>query len=97
MNMKENGDEYKNWVDPDILAEYDGKDIGYEQALEQGFKEFFESGWLDPKYDDIRESWDPLIHDEDPKGRLYGKVALWSLVRLLAFQSGTPFKIDRPN
>ena len=90
------GDEFANWLDPDILAEYDGLNIGFNQELEQGFKEFFENGWLDPKHDDLRDRYDPLIHDEEPKGRLYGKIALWSVVRLRAMQSGEPFKIDRP-
>ncbi len=93
--MTTDDNEFTHWVDPDILAEYDGKDIGYDRESEQEFKEFFESSWPDPKYDDIREHWDPLIHDEEPKGRLYGKIALWSLVRLRAIKSGKPLKIDR--
>ncbi len=96
MDMTTYDSEFQNWVDPDILAEFDGNDIGYDCELEQGFKEFFEVGWLDSKYDHLRQRWDPLIHDKEPKGRLYGKIALWSLVRLRAIQSGTPFNIDRP-
>ncbi|HEY4964682.1 MAG TPA: hypothetical protein VIH90_08400 [Candidatus Saccharimonadales bacterium] len=94
--MTANDNEFTNWVDPDILAEYDGIDIGFDRELEEGFKEFFETGWLDPKYNDLRERYDPLLQDEDPNGRLYGKITLWSVVRLRAMQSGTPFKLDRP-
>lgn len=94
--MAKDNTEFTNWVDPDVLAEYEGQDIGYNQELEEEFKKFFETGWLDPKFDDLREHWDPLIHDQEPKGRLYGKIALWSLVRLRAIQSGIPFELDKP-
>lgn len=83
-----------NWVDPDILA-MEGANSGFSQEDEQGFRVFFEKDWSDPKYDAMRGSWDPLIHDPEPKIRLYSKVALWNLVRLQAMREGSPFKIDQ--
>lgn len=77
-----------NWVDPDILAYFDGSEVAtFDFESEKDFKEFFEVGWLDPKYDDLRERWDKHIHDPDPYGRLLGKTALWNLVQLRNIQS----------
>ena len=87
--------EYTNWIDPDIIAEYNSNDPGFKKEQELEFKEFFEIVWLDPKYDDIRHQWDKLLNDTDPRGRLYGKVALWNLARLRALNDGQPFNIDR--
>src|SRR5258706_11023167 len=72
-----------NWVDPDILEYYGGDATGLDAGSERAFKEFFETGWLDPKYDHLRERWDPLISDPEPQGRVLGKTALWSFVQYL--------------
>jgi hypothetical protein len=93
--MSTGNGEFTNWVDLDILAENEDRNIGYDQKSEQGFKDFFEVGWLDSKYDYLRDRWDHLINDNDPRGRLMGKVALWNLARLLNIQAGTPFDVDR--
>lgn len=74
--------QYTNWIDPDILAYDEKAAIGADLELEKEFKEFFLVGWLDSSYDDIRERWDPLLHDENPHGRLFAKTALWSIKRL---------------
>lgn len=78
------GGEPANWVDPDVVAYYEasGGAPTYDLVREREFKTFFETGWLDPRYDDLRERWDPRIKDEDPYGRVLGKTALWSLVQL---------------
>lgn len=62
-----------NWVDPDILA-MEGASSGFSQEDEQSFRVFFEKDWSDPKYDAMRGSWDPLIHDPEPKS---GYMARW--------------------
>ncbi|HUC87727.1 MAG TPA: hypothetical protein VMR95_01080 [Candidatus Binatia bacterium] len=83
----ESSKKFLNWVDPDILAYNDGNvDMG-SMRRELEFKEFFETGWLDSSYDYLRERWDPLIHDEDPHGRLLGKIALWSVIQLLQLRA----------
>jgi len=78
---------HTNWVDPDILAYNEqNKTVIEDHKAELDFKKFFEEGWFDPKYDHLRERWDPTIHDEDPYGRLMGKVALWNLTRYMEIQ-----------
>ncbi len=72
-----------NWVDPDIIAYCEGTHApDYDPVLERDFKEFFITGWLDPKYDPLREHWDPLINDESPHARVLAKTALWSCVQV---------------
>jgi hypothetical protein len=78
-------DKNVNWIDPDILAFDESLAFSGNREKELAFKRFFEIGWLDPKYDDIRESWDSLLKDEDPHGRLLAKTALWSVIRLRQF------------
>lgn len=74
--------EQLNWIDPDILAYNDDLSVEYDLNKESEFKEFFQVGWLDPTYDDIRDKWNVLLIDEDPNARLYAKTALWSVHRL---------------
>lgn len=81
--VNDSGPEGPNWIDPDVLAYNDGSQASYSKDLESKFHNFFKIGWLDPRYDDLRIQWDPVINDEDPYGRLYGKIALWSLVRFI--------------
>lgn len=73
-----------NWVDPDIVAYYKGSGDtpGFDPERERTFKEFFEEGWFDSRYDDLRPMWDPLLQDTDPYGRVMAKTALWNLVCL---------------
>lgn len=77
-----------NWVDPDIIAYYEesGGVSSFDFDLEKEFKEFFEIGWNDPKYDDLRETWDKHLIDESPHARVLAKTALWSVVRLREVQ-----------
>lgn len=74
----------KNWVDPDVIAYYEqsGGVASFDIDLERSFREFFETTWLDQKYDDLRETWDHHLNDESPNARLLAKTALWSVVRL---------------
>ncbi len=78
------GNEPSNWVDPDIIAHHEasGDTPAYDLAREGEFKAFFESGWLEPQYDDLRSRWEPLIKDEDSYGRVLAKTAFWSVVKL---------------
>ena len=78
----------KNWVDPDIVAmrEAEGSDGSFDFENERTFREFFETGWLDPKFDDLRPIWDPLLNDEEPRARVLAKTALWSVVQLRRMQ-----------
>lgn len=70
-----------NWMDPDLL-EFDASLAeGADQGREQEFKQFFESTWHEPQYDDLRERWDPHLHDEDAHARVLAKTALWSIVQ----------------
>ncbi len=79
-----------NWVDPDVLAWNDGAEGAvYDHALEAEFKEFFQTGWQHSRYDRLRPTWDELIYSDDPRTRVMGKVALWSLVQLLDHQEKT--------
>ncbi len=73
---------YTNWIDPDILAYDENSAIGADMDMEKKFKEFFEVGWFDPSFDDIRERWDPLLHNESPHARVLAKTALWSVKQL---------------
>jgi hypothetical protein len=77
-----------NWIDPDTLEDDSVSDIAStdNRGKQRQFKEFFETGWLDPVYDHLRDHWDPLLKDEDPYGRMFAKTALWSLVRLRNFK-----------
>lgn len=102
--MATSNNEFPDWVDPDIRIEYEGQDIEFLRDQEEGFTEFFAHGWHDPEYDDLRERWEPLLHADEGLTRteaarqvLYGKVALWSVVRLRTMSAGKPFKIDRSN
>jgi hypothetical protein len=81
---------YTNWVDPDILAYDEGSAVNYDLDQERRFKEFFEIGWLDPKYDHLRERWDKLLQDESPHARVLAKTALWSLAQYLELNRMTP-------
>jgi hypothetical protein len=75
--------ELVKYVDPDILAHAEGFDPAtYDRTREREFKEFFETGWHDPKYDDLRKVWNPLITHEDPRCRVSGKTALWAVFQL---------------
>ena len=87
-----------NWVDPDIVAYYEkqGGMPVFDLELERGFKEFFETGWQDPQYDDLRPRWDPHINDVDPYGRVLAKTALWSVVSLREAQSKLRQKDNKP-
>ena len=77
--------EHLNWVDPDIVAAI-GETAAFDEDREREFKEFFETDWLDPKFDDLRARWDPLLYDQDPHGRVLAKTALWAVVQLRAFR-----------
>lgn len=72
-----------NHIDPDIIAYNLDHDIPMDDSEEERtFMEFFKTEWLDPKYDDLRETWDKHINDEDAHGRLMGKIGLWSVIQL---------------
>ncbi len=75
-----------NWIDPDILAYNDGAHASYDLEKEKEFKEFFTRGWLDSKYDDIRNRWDKQLNDPSAHARVLAKTALWSLVQLRNIQ-----------
>jgi hypothetical protein len=74
--------EHLNWIDPDLLAYDINAAVDADKDGEKEFKKFFEVGWLDPSFDDIRERWDPLLHAESPGARVLAKTALWSVKRL---------------
>ena len=86
MTSENSADYNTNWIDPDILAYEDGRTVSYDLDKEREFKEFFETGWLHPKYNDIREHWDRNLKDESAHARVLAKTALWSLVQLRAIQ-----------
>lgn len=75
-----------NWVDPDILAYYEESGemelLEEHRGLEREFHHFFSEEWQDPKYDDLRPKWDPLVTHEHPKVRVSAKTGLWSVIRL---------------
>jgi hypothetical protein len=75
-----------NWIDPDILAFHEGGAVSYDLEKEKEFKTFFEIGWLDPAYDDIRERWDKQLQDPSAHARVLAKTALWSVVQLRILQ-----------
>ncbi|MEK7603017.1 MAG: hypothetical protein AAB459_02110 [Patescibacteria group bacterium] len=78
-----NQNENLNWVDPDILEYNGGVADPANKENERKFKEFFETEWLKPRYDHLRERWDKHLNDPDPRARVMGKVALWSYVQYL--------------
>jgi len=77
---------HTNWIDPDLLEYDENALVGADKAKELEFKKFFEAGWQDPSFDDIRESWDPLLNDESAHARVLAKTALWGVVQLRALR-----------
>lgn len=78
----ESSSEHINWVDPDVIAYNDGTKVEYDYDKEREFKDFFDIGWLDSSYDNIRENWDSLLNDESPHARVLVKTALWGVHQL---------------
>lgn len=75
-----NDKDITNWVDPDIVV-LSGADATFDLKLESEFKHFFEVGWLDSQFDDLREKWDKHLNDPSPHARVLGKTALWAVVQ----------------
>jgi RimJ/RimL family protein N-acetyltransferase len=75
-----------NWVDPDILAYFEeANDIEFleeHRSLEKEFNKFFSMEWNLAKYDDLRDVWEPIITNPEPKIRVLAKTALWNVIRL---------------
>ncbi len=78
---------FTNWIDPDILAFNEGRNISCDIEKEREFKSFFDNDWHTPQFDTLRQRWGAYIESDNPHARVLAKTALWSVIQLKTAQN----------